>query len=275
MQLQQIYKPLDAGKGLLYAWFSAMHSRVDLVIYGKSEAVLKTVAEEIYEEVSHLERIANFYDVESELSSVNQVAFNHPVVISKDLFRMIALCKEYNKRTFGCFDVTVRSENHDEDMIASIRLSADHSTLFLKRKETRIDLSGFLKGYALEKIRDILCKYELENALINMGNSSVLAKGNHPHGDGWKVDFDEAFMNNVNEIPVLFNECLTTSGNNSVDRKHIVCPVTHSCIGGMKSVSVITRKGTEGEALSTALFVADPSLQNRIVKDFDVKFYSY
>ncbi len=60
------------------------------------------------------------------------------------------------------------------------------------------------KGYALETIKSILNECVIENALINMGNSSVLALGNHPVGTGWKV-------NNI----LLHNECLTTSGNDS------------------------------------------------------------
>lgn len=46
-----------------------------------------------------------------------------------------------------------------------------------------------------------------------MGNSSILALGNHPVGSGWKI----------NDI-LLHNECLTTSGNDSPSRRHIVSP---------------------------------------------------
>ena len=60
-------------------------------------------------------------------------------------------------------------------------------SVFFQQAGTTINLSGFLKGYALDKIREILKVHIIANALINMGNSSVLALGNHPVGTGWKV----------------------------------------------------------------------------------------
>ena len=86
--------------------------------------------------------------------------------------------------------------------------------------------------------------YDLQ--LINMGNSSVLALGNHPVGTGWKV-------NNI----LLHNECLTTSGNDSPERRHIVSPRDGKLVEGARQISVVTTNGAIGEILSTALFAAD------------------
>ena len=86
----------------------------------------------------------------------------------------------------------------------------------------------------------------IENALINMGNSSILALGNHPVGSGWKI----------NDI-LLHNECLTTSGNDSPNRRHIVSPQNGKLVEGVKQIAVVTANGSIGEILSTALFAAD------------------
>ena len=138
------------------------------------------------------------------------------------------------------------SENYNQNTIHSVHLSAgDHSICFSQPGVT-INLSGFLKGYALETIRGILNEALIENALINMGNSSVLALGNHPVGTGWKV-------NNI----LLHNECLTTSGNDSPERRHIVSPRDGKLVEGARQISVVTTNGAIGEILSTALFAAD------------------
>lgn len=93
---------------------------------------------------------------------------------------MVDLCLEYHEKTSGCFDVTVHSENYNQDTIHSVCLSAEEQSIFYRQPGITINLSGFLKGYALETIRDILHSCSIENALINMGNSSELALGNHP-----------------------------------------------------------------------------------------------
>ena len=75
-----------------------------------------------------------------------------------------------------------------------------------------------------------------------MGNSSVLALGNHPVGSGWKV-------NNI----LLHDECLTTSGNDSPERRHIVSPRNGKLVEGVQQIAVVTSNGAIGEILSTAL----------------------
>ena len=98
-------------------------------------------------------------------------------MISQSLYRMISLCTEYHKKTLGCFDVTIHSDNYNQDTIHSIHLYPEAQSVFFQQAGTTINLSGFLKGYALDKIREILKVHIIANALINMGNSSVLALG--------------------------------------------------------------------------------------------------
>jgi ApbE family protein len=193
-----------------------------------------------------LEKIANFYDPASELSYVNRTAFVSPVVLSEELYSMIDLCLEYNGKTLGCFDITVHSENYNQNTIQSVHLSVEDHSIYFSQPGVAVNLSGFLKGYALETIKSILNECMIENALINMGNSSVLALGNHPVGTGWKV-------NNI----LLHNECLTTSGNDSPERRHIVSPRDGKLVEGARQISVVTTNGAIGEILSTALFAAD------------------
>ena len=104
-----------------------------------------------------------------------------------------------------------------------------------------------------------------------MGNSSVLALGNHPVGTGWKVSFDDrasTTKNHKTQSILLNNECLTTSGNNSDDRKHIISPSSGKPLEGVRQVTVVTDDGTTGEILSTSLFVANQKQRELIMSEF-------
>ena len=133
-----------------------------------------------------------------------------------------------------------------------------------------INLSGFLKGYALEKTRKLLQYYEVKDALINMGNSSVLAFGHHPLADGWKVGFGQGAVLNGRKPQELLlqNECLTTSGNDSHERKHIINPRNGKPVEGKREVAVVTDNGAIGEVLSTGLFVADARQREILEAEF-------
>ena len=269
--IQHLYKT-HGDDGLLYAWFLSLHTRVDIILCcQKSENELMLVVNSIYDTLRQLERIANYYDPSSELSQVNQRASTAPVMISQSLYRMISLCTEYHKKTLGCFDVTIHSDNYNQDTIHSIHLYPEAQSVFFQQAGTTINLSGFLKGYALDKIREILKVHIIANALINMGNSSVLALGNHPVGTGWKVSFDDqasTTKNHKTQSILLNNECLTTSGNNSDDRKHIISPSSGKPLEGVRQVTVVTDDGTTGEILSTSLFVANQKQRELIMSEF-------
>lgn len=256
--IQHLYKPPHEGNGLLYAWFLSMHTRVDIILYSKkTEGELLFVVNCIYDALCRLEKIANFYDPASELSYVNRTAFVSPVVLSEELYSMIDLCLEYNSKTLGYFDITVHSENYTQTTIHSVHLSAEEHSIHFSQPGVSINLSGFLKGYALETIKGILNESMIENALINMGNSSILALGNHPVGSGWKI-------NNI----LLHNECLTTSGNDSPKRRHIISPRNGKLVEGVKQIAVVTTNGAIGEILSTSLFAADSEQREALLAKF-------
>lgn len=267
--IQHLYKFSDSCGGLLYAWFPSMHTRVDIVLCGRQgEEHLMLAVDAVCKELCRLEKMANCYDAESELACLNRMAAMRPQQVSKELYDMLAFCVDCYTRTGGCFDVTVHSTNYTRDSIHSIQLSPQEQTLFFLQPGVTVNLSGFLKGYALEKIRELLRQYEVENALVNMGNSSVLALGHHPLADGWKVSFGQSAVSQ--ELPEIFlkDECLTTSGNDSHERKHIINPQNGKLIEGKRKVAVVTANGAVGEVLSTSLFVADICRRERLKREF-------
>lgn len=272
---QHLYRQSSDGDSLLYAWFPSMHTRVDIILSSQySEDKLLLVIATIQDILRQLEKTANYYDVDSELAQINQTASLDPVKLSSSLYEMISLCLEYHRKTLGCFDVTVHSEHYTRNTIQSVQLSAEDQTVFFQKKGTTINLSGFLKGYALERIREILESYAIKNALINMGNSSVLAIGNHPNGKGWKVDFGKRIhtgKDGEDNALILFDECLTTSGNNSAEHKHLISPHSVKLVEGCKQLAVVTTNGAIGEIFSTSLFVADEEQRALLIDRFHLK----
>ncbi len=260
--MPHLYKPLSPEKGVLYAWFPVMHTRADLVLCGKGEKEAVSIVDEVEAECRRLEKIGSFYDAESELYRMNRTACKETVLISRDLCDMIEMCLRYHPRTEGCFDITIQSDNYNRDTLGGVKLSSETSTIYYMRPGIRVDLSGFLKGYALENSRKILTRQGVENALLSMGNSSVLAMGNHPYGDGWKVAFAGGSAGGVQ----LHNQCLTTSGNETEQRKHIISPQTGEPVAGTRSIAVVTDNAAEGEIYSTALFAATPQQREQILR---------
>lgn len=256
---QHIYKKTGQDQGLMYAWFFSMHTRVDMILCGTPEPFLLETADEIYAELERIEKVGNYYSPESELYKLNRDAAGREVAVGDELFSLIETCLSYHKKTEGCFDITVNSHGYHSSSINSVVLNRERKTICYKEEGTTIDLSGVLKGYALDKIKEILHRCRITDALVNMGNSSVLAIGNHPNGEGWKVGFAAN-----GEHVLLRNQCLSTSGNETEERKHILSPATGEYVKGKGQVAIVTDDGTTGEILSTALFAATPAQRERL-----------
>lgn len=250
MPFQHIYRLSPSGEGLFYGWFPAMHTRFDIAMSGTmQEQEMIVLTERIRKEVLHLESVGNFFDESSELSQVNRYASRYPIEISDELYEMLSMCRDFHALTMKFFDVTVRSCGHHSDMMDDVILDKDRKSIFFRNPDICIDLSGFIKGYALDKVRALLKDAGVVNALVNFGNSSIMAIGDHPNGSGWKV-MDDC---------ILHDQCLTVSGNDSDERRHIVTPTDGRYVEGRDKVFVATESASVGEALSTGLFAATAS----------------
>lgn len=264
--MQHIYKPSAGGEALFYTWFTAMHTRVDIAIHGPhTEDGLVSLAHDIVRELHRLEALGNFFDPTSELSTVNRLAGIQPVGISRELYGILQLCKEAHERTLGCFDISVCSDGHTPRTLQQVHLSGQEPSVSFAQAGIRLTLSGFLKGYALDRIRQLLTSAGIANALVNVGNSSILGMGASIQGGGWQPATGIS----------LHNECLTTSGNDAPGRAHIVCPQTGTAVAGVGQVSVVTASGVWGEICSTALFASSEELRPQLLESLSEYIISY
>lgn len=254
MQFQHIFRQFDSQKSVFYAWFEAMHTRIDIALCNVSEVDSLFLMEKISNEIIRLEQMTNRFDDRSEISGINRLAMIEPFQVSEEIYDIIESCIDYNTKTCGAFDITIQSLNNFLHGIENIVLNSAEKSVCFKNKNIQIDLCGFIKGYALDRIRFMLVEHKCTNALVNMGNSSVLGLGNHPGGEGWKVNLPGKEMESV----TLFNQCLTSSGNSS-NHMHIVHPKTGQFGSSTEVISVITENAVQGEVLSTALCVCEPT----------------
>lgn len=247
-----IYRRRSDGRGMLYAWFAAMHTRVDVsFISCESESALLETVRAIHRRIAEIERVGNCFDPASELSVINRSAADGKVPVGPELERIIGDCLRYNHITNGLFDITAGSPCGGTSAAHDIILPCD-GTISFRRRGLRINLSGYLKGYALEQVRPIITAAGIADALVSMGNSSVMALGGTDEGKGWPVGFGSSA---VRSSVVLNGQCLTTSGNDSAQRRHIINPHDGELVCGCRSVSIVNDCATEGEVLSTAHFI--------------------
>ncbi len=254
--MEHICRILKDGSSLVYAWFEAMHTRIDIMLWDRdrSEAELVSAVEAVERETIRIERLASRFLDDSELSAINRAEVGADVPVSDELRFLLMRCASYSYETDGLFDITAGSGLVGVPFYEKVRLAAAQDdgvggSVARLDEKVRLDLSGILKGYAVDRAVTIFVDSSIKNGLLNFGNSSIAAFGNHPSGEGWPVAAVDG------KEYVLRNECLTTSGNHNEERRHIINPLTGEYMTGKGMVSVVTDHAEYGEVLSTVAFL--------------------
>ena len=142
--------------------------------------------------------------------------------------------------------------------------------IFFFSESLHIDLGGYGKGYALAKIRELLEENGIGKALVNFGNSSVLAVGTHPCGEYWPVGLDNPFTKERIADLKLSDSSLSISGNMPSHPRHIVNPHTGTFVEDKKMVSVVAKDPVVAEILTTAFMICGDERVPVIASQFDI-----
>jgi thiamine biosynthesis lipoprotein len=229
------------------------------------------------------------YVPESELSLINSAAPGTDIQLSAELSEVLALALEVTLLTEGAFDVTVGSlvnrwgfgpdrpqtervppRAEIEALMASVgsrhlQLDSESRTL-RKLAEIYIDLSGIAKGYAVDKLAELLDGAGIENYFVEIGGE-LRIKGYKPGGLSWIPAIEKP----IDDIPQVY-EVLYTRGESialagsgdyrnyfeqdGVHYSHEIDPSTGVPINHLLAgVYVIDRSAARADALATAFMV--------------------
>jgi FAD:protein FMN transferase len=255
----------------------AMGSTYSVVVYGSDEARLRAGVEDASEEARRLDQLLSNYIPASEWSQVNQEASSKPVRISTELFQLLAACVEYSRESDGAFDITVgplmkvwgfyKGSGHLPHRAEvrgamahvgyqNILLDAKNNTVRFAKEGVEMDPGGIGKGYAVDKMVEVLKQDGITSALVSASGSSIYAIGAPPNEAGWKIKIRDPkdASKTVAEV-MLRDNSLSTSGNyekfffaEGKMYSHIMDPRTGYPSEGMLAVSVVSPKTIDSEA---------------------------
>jgi thiamine biosynthesis lipoprotein len=225
------------------------------------------------------------YRPDSELTEVNRYAAERPVKVTPEFFELLADCMEYSRESEGAFDITVgplmkvwgfyKGTGHlaPKESVARALKKVGYKNVILDRENhsvrfaqpgVELDPGGIGKGYAVDRMADILKDNGITSALVSAGGSSIYALGVPGNNDkGWEVKIrDPKNARKTIEDVYLKNQSMSTSGSYEkffeADGRiysHIMDPRTGFPAQGMLSASVITPRTLDSEAWTKPYFI--------------------
>lgn len=277
--------------------FYAMATRFYVLIPGLEDGTGDELFQRMKHEVNRVEARLSRFLKESEISKINREAFQAEVKTDDECFEILNTCKYGWQMTDGAFDITLRplmdywkdENNQSEEKFGTlmgslgmqhVELNEEEQTVRFKNELIELDLGGFGKGYALEKVKQMIERSAVEHAFISFGESSVLAMGEHPAGGKWKVGINDYKNpgNSIHEFKVS-NASVSTSSNFYLsddgelqNHTHIINPKTGKPHDHFTAASVLADSPILAEILSTAcLLLPDEKIRELIQKYQDIE----
>src|SRR4029450_5147832 len=163
-------------------------------IYGRDRIAMEAAVDAAFDEVRRLDDVLSNYKRDSVWSEINRTAAQRPVEVSPEMYRLLEQCLEYSRASEGAFDITVGplmkvwgfykgsgKLPHRAEVSAAltkvgyrhVRLDANARTVQYDRPGVEIDPGGIGKGYAVDRMVNVLRQKGFQNALVAGSGSSI------------------------------------------------------------------------------------------------------
>ena len=265
----------------------AMGSTLALTAWTADEPAARAAFDAVFADFERLEGLLSVWRPGSDVQLVNAQAGKAPVPVHDETREVLRAAAEISGWTDGKFDVTfgalsdIWKFDHDQDgrvptgaEIAARVPLVDYrevviedgpGTVFIRRPGMRIHLGGIGKGYAVERAVAILRRAGLRDFLIQSGGD--LYVGGRAGSEPWRLGIQDPRgpAGQIFAEVELADATFSTSGDyerafvkDGVRYHHILDPATGQPARLCRSVTIITRRPTLADGLSTGVFILGP-----------------
>lgn len=254
----------------------AMDTYMSLIAYGDgARDALAAAAREINRLERELSRTVS-------TSDVYQLNAGGSASVSDETAALLTAAVEYSEKTGGLFDVTIaplvtlwgittdspRVPSQGEidallPLVGSDHIRLDGDTVTLDTG-CAVDLGGIAKGYASDRVAEILRQNAVTGAAVSLGGN-VYVCGQKPDGTGWSVAVQDPKNTDSYALTLELTDTFAVTsggyqrfftGEDGTVYQHILDPRTgRPAETDLLSVTVIGQNGTMADAYSTALYV--------------------
>jgi FAD:protein FMN transferase len=263
----------------------AMGSTYTVKMYGDDRIAMEAAADAALDEAQDVDGLLSNYRPDSQWSEVNRFAAERPVKVSDELFQLLSACVGYSRESEGAFDISVGPLMkvwgfykgtghlpHRAEIAAAltkvgyghIHLDLASKTVKFDRAGVELDPGGIGKGYAVDRMVDVLRQKGVKSALVAGSISSIYGIGTPPDEPrGWRCIIKDPW-NQSRTISEVFLKDMSLSTSGSYEKffqaegrtySHIMDPRTGYSAQGSASVSVVSSRTIDSEAWTKPYFV--------------------
>lgn len=275
-----------------------------VIVTGPSDRPDDALAERVTRALDEVEQSMSTYLISSDVSRFNASRstewFPVPAIVCAAVMDALAI----SALTEGAFDITVgpvvdlwgfgaegpRSEPPEESMIAAARervgyervaADCDRPAIRKDRGDVRIDLSGYAKGFAADRVAGVLDAEGMTDYMVEIGGE-LRTRGKNETGGPWRIAIESPTgSGGVQRVIEPHNAGMATSGDyrnyfefderrysHTIDPR-LGAPVAHD----LAAVTVVADRAAFADAMATALLVLGPEEGMRLARREELAVY--
>ncbi|MCP4727028.1 MAG: FAD:protein FMN transferase [bacterium] len=237
---------------------NAMATVFEIIAVHEDPDYAEKCVHEAFAELDRLEQELSRFVENSDISRINNSEAGQPVRVGIDTFDCLEKCTGLRSSTKRAFDIVHRGSNRSDENLetTTLDLNRDDFTVARKHNEDYLDLGGFGKGYAVDRMAEILSEWDICIALINGGMSSILALDPPPGETGWRITLRNP-QNRDHVITEMSLNNRSVSGSGVRKGMHIFDPKTGDPITDRYAAWACADSAALSDGLSTAFMVMD------------------
>ncbi len=256
----------------------------------------------INQQLDSINQSMSTYLPNSELNQFNKAQINTWFEASNDLIQCLLIAQKVSEKTDGAFDITISplvdlwgfgpeiktlevppgSELEAALKRVNYRALEISENRIQKTAEIEVDLSAVAKGYAVDKVAEVMKQHKFDNFLAEIGGEVKVA-GKSPRGDDWRlgVEAPSGEVGQAQRAIAITDVAVATSGDyrNYFEQggqrySHTISPITGMPITHiLASITVIADNTAMADALATGLNVMGPEAALALAEKTDLAVY--
>ncbi len=209
----------------------AMNTVFEVYALHPDGAYAAQAAHAAFELIDRLENELSRFRANSDITRVNHLAAGETTRVSAHTFECLVIARHVFDLTRGAFDISIGTG------LTSLELDADEFTVYATREGVRLDLGAIGKGYAVDLMAELLEEWDLPQALVHGGFSSVLALDPPGEPGGWPLTLSDPA--DPSRVLARLSSRQTAFGASGLRKgDHIVDPHTGTPVRGRRAAWV-------------------------------------
>jgi len=245
----------------------AMATEFQARIADEEKTYAAQTAQAAFARLDELESRLSRFRADSEISQIAQLAPGETLRLGEPVFACLEAAKKMELATRGAFSISAAALQSQPSQ-PKWTLLKEQFSIRCDVGKLEFDLGAIGKGFALDRMAEVLREWSCESFLLVAGGSSILAGEPPLENTAWSCGLGD----DNSPARYLMKNCSLSGSGLAVKGKHIFDPRTGKTAHRQNRSWALARTAAESDALSTAFMVLDDAEVSGIVQNFSGAF---